>query len=389
VHRRQAGHATNESGDDPQLAVRWCNRESVKVDGATGDHAVLCDEKGHMWVFMKMDSDSHEHISCWHYDGKTWSIPQQVTPAEFFNAFSASLAPSGPMLFWQIGGVMGGSVYMSALSGGRWSKPKVLAETRKGARMLDSCVDGKGNIHVVYDDALEPPEEYGMGFIIVDGVSPKKAFHIMFDGKKWSEARATTGRARFDITHLNLCVGPKGQVYLGATIHTCPPLADTEHYPACARWDGKRWTQFERLTRGGFSGTDCQVAVDSKGAKHAAWAALSGSTWHIRKIDGQTSKMEFLGHSRYSYSLKADSEGRVFVCFRGEGGLLVKVWNGSGWSAAPALPTRGYTEELRLTPSPRGKMFLSWVEYDEASNSSILQLQEIIVEQASKKAEGQ
>ena len=227
-------------------------------------------------------------------------------------------------------------------TGEAWSSPVAIDRWRgfSGFGHVLSLRDTHNRIHVAYHQPLDPPEHYAVGFLVVDGVSPGKCAHVVFDGQNWSKPVFTTGRERFDLRPLTLSEGPAGLV-LACEVYDFWGLFPATHL-GYQVFDGRSWRGLTRVVSDARLSTS--VTADFWGNRLVTYG-----TWtprNNRHGDPATMYLEgAIGIRRTpppeaaceSPLVTTDAAGRIALLSpTGQGQASLRVWNGAEWSPALA-----------------------------------------------------
>lgn len=343
--------------------------------GRSHDDLLLQADADDVWYITKSTHSLHYA----RYNGTSWSALQPVkTPGwQWIGSVSAVVdSRVRPVVFWTGSDSQTGSALAVATwLGNEWSQPVVLdrLESFCSYGSIDSIVDTAGNIHVAYDRPLTPREKYNLGG---HGAYPDKCFHAFFDGQRWSEAAATTGKGRFGVDNPLLSNGPAGRVCLSLVVGPFSGGQDPD-FVAVQMWDGKRWSKPERLTPKGTNlYTYGAVIADQWGTRITCWNSPDGapggcmlSRW------GQPQPFQKLSCWP---RVAAHASGRTALFCQKAVGVRVRLWNGREWTRDLECPSGAV-----MIPSPCGRIRLSKRLWDAAF------LQEIILQEAAPAAQTQ
>ncbi|MBM4038979.1 MAG: hypothetical protein FJ290_10750 [Planctomycetes bacterium] len=356
---------------DFELALGGCDRITVGTYYGGDRWKVLCTRDGATWAFV----GSHgQGLSYRRRDGAAWTPLTAITGPgwSFINNLAAVEDAAGrPVLFWSgFDGEAGEALATAAWSGSGWTAPQILDREPpcEAATGLDAVRDTVGNLHVVYDKPLNPPEKYSVGFIIVDGAFPTKPHHILLDGRSTPRPKPTTGPGRFYVHRPKLSAGPEGRVYLSTDVS---PLAGEGewHHIAYQVWDGKGWSGFVPASPDNSHLLNGEAVVDPWGGKVVWWGLMEPMERYCRTIvRGHASDAERLSGYGYPAPVLATLPGKGVLMMWGGDQSHVRLWNGRTWSATLSCPT---AEELAVGSD--GRVYLA------GRRDDFLTLQEALV----------
>ena len=230
-----------------------------------------------------------------------------------------------------------------------WTPPIVVDRANRifAFCSLPSLRDKHGRIHAAYSRKLDPPEEYSVGWPVVDGESPGKCAHVIFDGENWSKPRFTTDRGRFDLRPLALSEGPSG-VVLACEVHEIG-LMFRQAFLEYQVFDGQTWGGLIRVV------ADPQLAAcvveDAWGHRlitYTHWNPMDSRSKDHAAIYFQSVWGEKLtippDAACQNPIVTTDAAGRIALLSGQKGsGSSLRVWNGAVWSKElTGLPETGW-----------------------------------------------
>lgn len=319
-----------------------------------GDSALVLAGSGQqMWVILAR-LEAPLMWAARHGDGWSAFSPLPMPGWKFVNKITGVVDADGnPWVAWSGYDERNGeAIAVSKWTGQGWSPLQIIDRITPCVfiTQLLMLADGAGRIHLVYDGALTPPEDYARGFIVVDGEFPHKCIHIYFDGKNWTSPVATTGRGRFGLTPMSLRLRADGSIQLTQTRRKFGLVDGFEYAIVRQIWNGTSWSSPDVLR-------DCAQPVyegdsirDRWGATITCWSGEQSLEYQFSR-PGQDPTLGTYDVGRYGTTFLSHPSGRI-IRFTEKYGLA--AWNGQHWSTALRTP-----DAARLTVGADGRMFVS------------------------------
>lgn len=367
----------------PHPSVSLGKQISLKIKGITpyADFEVVSAKNGTFWAFT-LTHDKEYAIAGAYFDGFNWTPIKKITPSyKSLHVWTAISESSGnPLIFWKARLDSAGQphseddiefppcILLTRYSNGKWSKPETIVKHRGSFSInyLSASRDPNENVHIIYDGQMSPSEEYSIGLLIVDGQFPNKLFHIVYDGNKWHPPSPTMSRGSFHVQDPRLTVSAAGRVFLSVTIHPFNRLTGlTNSYLAFQHWDGKKWTDIERLTPLNMDVDRGQMVIDAKGLKHLWWSQNVVTKKYGRIQNNNLTAAQTLEKEGTDPSMGSDSKGRVYLCWS-YGKTKLILWNGKDWSSPITLPVSNRSEAPpKFVSTTDGRIFIAYAENDK------------------------
>lgn len=294
---------------------------------------------GNAWLFLK----SMRSLSYAARQKGSWTEPTAIPTDgwKFINRMTVAMDKEGrPIVVWAgFDDTPGEALAALRWLGDGWSSPAILdrLETSTSVESLHTLRDPSGRVHLAYDRPLNPRESYNIGG---HGMFPRKCWHAVFDGQRWSTPAPTTGPGRFSAYARGLSLGPDGRIALG--IHVSLP--GDPGYVAQQAWDGNTWSSIEKLKNAQSGG----VVATPWGDRLLWWTLDQSFGASVVRGDCEAAVPEACW-SR-STLVTADKAGRIVVCAR-DGDGAVHLWNGENWSGG--LRFEGADA---IVPTPNGNL---------------------------------